>query len=68
MKRKSASTIIINTRAIKMTIKELYEWSLKHNNEDYELMAVNCLDAEVAPVTEGMLEIDHEAEQVIICY
>jgi len=51
-----------------MTIKELYEWSLKHNNEDYELMAVNCLDAEVAPVTEGMLEIDHEAEQVIICY
>lgn len=50
----------------KMTIKELYEWSLKHNSEDYKLMVVNCLDAEVAPVAEGMLDIDHEGEQVVI--
>ena len=51
----------------KMTIKELYEWSLKHNSEDYELMIVNCLDVEVVPVAEGMLDIDREGEQVIIC-
>lgn len=49
-----------------MTIKELYERALKHNSEDYELMVVNCLDVEVAPVTEGMLDIDHASEQVII--
>ena len=51
-----------------MTIKELYERALKYNSEDYELMVVNCLDAEVVPVTEGMLDIDRKNEQVIICY
>ena len=50
-----------------MTIKELYERALKHNSEDYELMVVNCLDVEVAAITEGMLDIDRKNEQVIIC-
>ena len=49
-----------------MTIKELYERALKYNREDYKLMVVNCLDAEVAPVAEGIIDIDHEGEQVVI--
>ncbi len=51
-----------------MTIKELCEWSLKHNSEDYELMVVNTLylGTPTVPVTEGMLDIDHASEQVII--
>ena len=53
-------------RSEKMTIKELYEWSLKHNSEDYKLMVVNCLDAEVAPVADGIIDIDHEGEQDVI--
>ncbi len=54
-------------RVAKMTIKELYESALKHNSEDYELAMVNVLDAEVVPVTEDDLDIDHKDKKVIIC-
>lgn len=50
-----------------MTIKELYESALKHNSEDYELAMVDVLNAEVVPVTEDDLDIDHKGKKVIIC-
>ena len=55
-----------------MTIKELYEWSLKHNSEDYELFVVDelfvfeVLAKEVTSIDEDDLEINQEGKQVII--
>ena len=51
-----------------MTIKELYERALKYNSEDYELMVVNTLylGTPAVPVTEGVIDIDHEGKQVVI--
>jgi hypothetical protein len=55
-----------------MTIKELYEWSLKHNSEDYELFVVDelfvfeVLAKEVTSIDKDDLEINQEGKQVII--
>ena len=49
-----------------MTIKELYEWSLKHNSEDYELLIFDQWEEVTKPVTEDRLENIHEAKKVTV--
>ena len=46
-----------------MTIKELYEWSLKHNSEDYELLTFDPWEEVAKPVTEDRLENIHEGKK-----
>lgn len=49
-----------------MTIKELYEWSLKHNSEDYELLTFDPWEEVAKPVTEDRLENIHEVKKVTV--
>ena len=49
-----------------MTIKELYEWSLKHNSEDYELLTFDPWEEVAKPVTEDRLESIHEGKKVTV--
>ena len=49
-----------------MTIKELYEWSLKHNSEDYEFLIFDQWEEVAKPVTEDRLENIHESQKVTV--
>lgn len=49
-----------------MTIKELYEWSLKHNSEDYELLIFDQWEEVAKLVTEDRLENIHESQKVTV--
>ena len=56
----------IERREKEMTIKELYEWSLKHNSEDYELLIFDQWEEVAKPVTEDRLENIHESKKVTV--
>lgn len=56
----------IERRNKEMTIKELYEWSLAHNSEDYELLTFDQWEEVAKPVTEDRLENIHEGKKVTI--
>lgn len=49
-----------------MTVKELYEWALTHNAEDYDVRVLCAWEEIAVGIDKNKLDIDHETKKVII--
>jgi hypothetical protein len=49
-----------------MTIKDLYEWALTHNIEDYDVRVLCTWEEIAVGIDKNKLDVDHKNKKVII--
>lgn len=49
-----------------MTIKDLYEWSLTHNIEDYDVRVLCAWEELAIDIDTKKIDVDHKNRKIII--